>query len=41
MLISQLDGKVTAKELSESFKELAEEFERKEKENKQSKSQDN
>ncbi|HCV1113866.1 TPA: hypothetical protein ACOF4R_002678 [Staphylococcus aureus] len=27
MLDSQLDGNVTAKELSESFKELVEEFE--------------
>lgn len=31
MIDSQLDGNVTAKELSESFKELVEEFERIEK----------
>ncbi|ELG8226056.1 TPA: hypothetical protein PIX32_001688 [Staphylococcus aureus] len=40
MLDSQLDGNVTAKELSESFKELVEEFESIEKANKNSNSKD-
>ncbi|CAC5819008.1 Uncharacterised protein [Staphylococcus aureus] len=40
MIDSQLDGNVTAKELSESFKELFEEFERIEKANKNSNSKD-
>ncbi|HDJ7048910.1 TPA: hypothetical protein PRC53_001923 [Staphylococcus aureus] len=40
MIDSQLDGNVTAKELSESFKELVEEFERIEKANKNSNSKD-
>ncbi|HCY2892357.1 TPA: hypothetical protein O1I26_001137 [Staphylococcus aureus] len=40
MIDSQLDGNVTAKELSESFKGLVEEFERIEKANKNSNSKD-
>ena len=40
MLDSQLDGNVTAKELSESFKELVEEFESIEKAKKNSNSKD-
>ncbi|HAR5198565.1 TPA: hypothetical protein I1S23_002171 [Staphylococcus aureus] len=40
MIDSQLDGNVTAKELSESFKESVEEFERIEKANKNSNSKD-
>ncbi|HDH5570183.1 TPA: hypothetical protein PIJ62_002709 [Staphylococcus aureus] len=40
MLDSQLDGNVTANELSESFKELVEGFESIEKANKNSNSKD-
>lgn len=40
MLPSQLDGQVSAKEISESFKELAKQFSKSEKENKQLKAKD-